>query len=70
MDELEEASAFDFTPKELADLTRELNARIDRMTLHPHQRLGIPPICQGKDVCSGRLTVESTVEMLKRKAVN
>lgn len=63
-------SAYGFTEEQMESLRKAMKERLDRLTLHPHQRLGFPPIAKGKDVDVQRLTTESTAEFFKKKTVN
>lgn len=63
-------SAYGFSDEQLEALRKAIKERLDRMPLHPHQRLGYPPIAKGKDVVVDSLTTEQTAEHFKKKTVN
>jgi hypothetical protein len=63
-------SAYGWTDEQLESFQKAIKERLDRLTLHPHQRLGIPPMIKGQDIAVNRFSTEQTAELLKRKKVN
>jgi len=63
-------SAYGWTDEQLESFQKAIKERLDRLNLHPHQRLGIPPMIKGQDVAVNRFSTEQTAELLKRKKVN
>jgi hypothetical protein len=51
--------------KEIAALMKAALAKLG--PLHPHERLGIPPMIKGKDVESPWLSLDETVAFFKKQ---
>lgn len=59
-------SAYGWDDEQLASFQRAIKERLDRLDLHPHQRLGYPPMLKGQDVVVERFSTEATTaNMLK-----
>lgn len=63
-------NAYGLTNEEVEALTEAMKERLDALPLHPHQRLGVPPICKGKDVTAQRLITEQTADLVRRNGIN
>jgi len=63
-------SAFEFDDEQLAALTKAVNERLNRLELHPHQRINFPPMAVGRDVSIRRFETEHTLDVFKRNSVN
>lgn len=60
-------SAYGFDDDQLESLRAAIAGRLNRLPLHPHQRLPFPAGVKGDDVSVPRLTIDATLESFQAR---